>query len=42
MLIFRCKQQSEVEDFAKQDPYVIHKLVTSYSIREWNVVVGKV
>ncbi|KAF1776468.1 Dimeric alpha-beta barrel [Phytophthora cactorum] len=28
-----------IEDFVKADPYVLNDLVTSYSIREWMVVV---
>ena len=30
-----------ITDFIKKDPYVINGLVPSFSIREWNVVVGK-
>jgi uncharacterized protein YciI len=29
-----------VERFAKTDPYVVHGLVTRWTVREWNVVVG--
>ena len=29
-----------VERFAQQDPYVVHGLVTDWTVREWNVVVG--
>ena len=29
-----------VEAFAVQDPYVVHGLVTGWTIRAWNVVVG--
>jgi uncharacterized protein len=29
-----------VERFAEQDPYVVHGLVTGWSVREWNVVIG--
>ncbi|SDE56854.1 hypothetical protein SAMN05660485_01119 [Blastococcus fimeti] len=29
-----------VERFAAADPYVVHGLVTGWSVREWNVVVG--
>ena len=29
-----------VERFVEEDPYVRHGLVTSWTIREWNVVVG--
>ena len=29
-----------VEAFAQQDPYVRHGLVTGWTVREWNVVIG--
>jgi uncharacterized protein YciI len=29
-----------VERFAEQDPYVVQGLVTSWTVRPWNVVVG--
>ena len=29
-----------VEDFARRDPYVLHGLVTSWTVRPWNVVIG--
>lgn len=29
-----------VERFAERDPYVVQGLVTAWTIREWNVVVG--
>ncbi len=29
-----------VERFAETDPYVVHGLVTSWAVRDWNVVVG--
>jgi len=29
-----------VERFVEQDPYVVQALVTGWTIREWNVVVG--
>jgi uncharacterized protein len=29
-----------VERFAAQDPCVVHGLVTGWTIREWNVVIG--
>lgn len=29
-----------VERFAEQDPYVLHALVTGWTVREWNVVIG--
>jgi uncharacterized protein YciI len=29
-----------VERFVEEDPYVRHGLVTGWTVREWNVVVG--
>ena len=29
-----------VERFAEQDPYVRHGLVTAWTVRPWNVVIG--
>jgi uncharacterized protein YciI len=29
-----------VEDFVAKDPYVVHGLVTGWTVRPWNVVVG--
>jgi uncharacterized protein YciI len=29
-----------VERFVEQDPYVVHGLVTGWTVRPWNVVVG--
>jgi uncharacterized protein YciI len=29
-----------VERFAERDPYVVQGLVTSWTVREWNVVIG--
>jgi uncharacterized protein YciI len=29
-----------VERFAERDPYVVHGLVTGWTIREWNVAIG--
>lgn len=32
--------REEVERFVAADPYVVHGLVTGWTIRPWNVVVG--
>jgi uncharacterized protein YciI len=32
--------RATVEDFVARDPYVVHGLVTGWTIRPWNVVVG--
>ena len=29
-----------VERFVEQDPYVVRGLVTGWTVREWNVVIG--
>lgn len=39
VFVFNVADKQIVEDFAKADPYVLNDLVTSYSIREWTVVV---
>jgi len=30
------------EDFARTDPYVLNGLITSWRVRPWTVVAGKV
>ena len=32
--------RSKVEDFAKNDPYVVNGLIQEWNVREWIVVVG--
>jgi uncharacterized protein YciI len=39
LLIWRAPREV-VERFVEHDPYVVHGLVTSWTIRDWNVVVG--
>ncbi|DAZ97561.1 TPA: hypothetical protein N0F65_005533 [Lagenidium giganteum] len=39
VFIFHTNDKRDVEDFVNQDPYVKNALVTSYTIREWMVVV---
>ena len=39
VFVFSTDDKSEIERFVEKDPYVQNKLVTSYSIREWMVVV---
>jgi uncharacterized protein len=41
LLVFRTDDISDVERFAKNDPYVTNGLVTSWRVREWTVVVGE-
>lgn len=40
LLVFRVPEQSVVEDFARNDPYVTNGLVTRWQVRPWAVVVG--
>jgi uncharacterized protein YciI len=40
LLMFQGDSPEAAERFAKADPYVTHGLVTGYSIRQWNTVVG--
>jgi uncharacterized protein len=40
LLIFQTDDRSEVESFAKTDPYVTSGLVKRWEIRPWNVVRG--
>ena len=40
LLVFRVAQRSIVEEFAKNDPYVINGLVLKLEVRPWTVVIG--
>jgi uncharacterized protein YciI len=40
VLVFRGLDSSVAEAFARADPYVENGLVTSWSVREWTVVIG--
>ena len=42
VLLFKADSASIVEDFAKNDPYVRHGLVTHWRVRPWMTVVGDV
>ena len=39
-LVFRGPDRGIAEAFARADPYVENGLVTSWSVREWTVVIG--
>ena len=41
MLVFKTDQRAQVEDFAKNDPYVLHGVVKHWAISPWKVVMGK-
>jgi uncharacterized protein YciI len=40
LLVFRTKDRSIAEDFARNDPYVINELVTQWEVQPWAVVIG--
>jgi uncharacterized protein YciI len=40
LLVFRASDRSVAEDFARNDPYVLHGLVTRWEVRPWTVVIG--
>jgi uncharacterized protein YciI len=40
LLVFRVASRSAVEEFARNDPYVMNGLVTRWEVRPWAVVVG--
>lgn len=39
-LLFRAESKEVVEEFARNDPYVIHGLATTWRVREWTTVIG--
>lgn len=39
LLVFRSKDGTIAEEFARNDPYVINGLVKQWRVRPWNVVV---
>ncbi|SNS24299.1 hypothetical protein SAMN04488107_1855 [Geodermatophilus saharensis] len=39
-LLVWTAERDVVERFAASDPYVVHGLVTAWSVRRWDVVVG--
>lgn len=41
VFIFDCEVESQVREFALNDPYVKHGLVTQWKVRSWTTVVGK-
>jgi len=41
LLVFRTNDKSKVEDFARNDPYVVNGLVKKWEVRPWRVVVGQ-
>jgi hypothetical protein len=39
-IVFKVEDKAKLEDFVKNDPYVVNGLVSGWRIREWTVVVG--
>jgi len=42
LLIFNTESRATVEEFARNDPYVVNGLVTAWRVREWLTVVGAI
>lgn len=40
ILVFKVDDRAKVEEFVRQDPYVLGGLVTAWRIRPWTLVVG--
>jgi len=40
-IVFKGSSPEVAESFAKEDPYVLNGLVTSWKVREWTTVAGK-
>ncbi len=40
LLVFRAVDRSTVEEFARNDPYVVNGLVIRWQVRSWAVVIG--
>ncbi|MBU1314811.1 MAG: YciI family protein [Alphaproteobacteria bacterium] len=41
MLLFQGEEPDAAEAFAREDPYVLNGIVTSWCVREWLTAVGK-
>lgn len=41
VLVFQGDSPTIAESFAKNDPYVLHGLITEWKVRPWTVVVGE-
>lgn len=40
VLVFKADSPILVENFAKNDPYLLNGLITEWSVRPWTVVIG--
>ncbi|MDL2355997.1 MAG: YciI-like protein [Pseudomonadota bacterium] len=41
LLVFQGDSPDAAARFAQTDPYVLHGLVTGWTVRQWNTVVGE-
>jgi uncharacterized protein len=41
VLLFQCHDPKVIEDFARNDPYVLSGVVTGWTLRPWTTVVGE-
>jgi hypothetical protein len=41
LIIFQGASPAAAEAFARRDPYVTNGLITAWTVRNWNVVVGQ-
>ena len=41
VMVFKADSDKIVEAFAQNDPYVKNGLITSWSVKKWNVVIGE-
>jgi uncharacterized protein YciI len=41
VLVFKAKDRTAVEDFARADPYVMNGITTGWRVREWTTVLGR-
>ena len=41
VLVFAAADRAIVEDFAREDPYVVEGVATGWRVREWTTVVGR-
>lgn len=41
VLLFRGESPEAAERFAREDPYVVHGLVSDWRVREWTTVIGE-
>lgn len=41
VLLFKAESPRVVEEFAKNDPYVLNGVVTGWKVREWTTVAGR-